>query len=424
MCTSLGRRRAARLCLGHIRANSSPNERGLNSCWEGKRRSQILENDLSKYLRAAFPTLDCRGGLMSTSNSLIVDALLTIGFGLQHSLIATFAVKKQASKWVAIDPLGWRSVESLINVVYILVAAMLWQPVDDLAWHVTGLPATIMLVLCCLSWIWYWQLHLFEYDCGLAFGSTTFVSWLGGPASKPRLVPWKVGSRRWIRFPVHTAFFGMFFLLPTMTMDLLVLAIVLNIYNVIGSVLYDKRLEKIGGQAYAEYQAVTGLIWPPIYRAPYGASMITMPEPRHWRRPQMHWMGVAGGVGLALLYYFGLGTVHLTTIDMVKVGLFGLVGSVLVGLVLGLACKPDADDWDQQQTDLSTTIALSAALGVILWVGAVWLNTGTPPAFAAYLPLWFTVQYVGHVFAVLADRRKWARENGAIYSEVKATGSN
>jgi len=61
MGTSLGRRRGARLCLGNIRANSSPNERGLNSCWEGKRRNQILENDLSKYLRAAFPTLDCKG---------------------------------------------------------------------------------------------------------------------------------------------------------------------------------------------------------------------------------------------------------------------------------------------------------------------------------------------------------------------------
>jgi len=106
------------------------------------------------------------------------------------------------------------------------------------------------------------------------------------------------------------------------------------------------------------------------------------------------------------------------------VGLLGLLGSVLVGLFLGLACKPEADGWDQQQTDLSTTVALSAALGVILWVGAVWLKTGAPPIFAVYLPLWYTVQYAAHVFAVLADRRKWARENGAIYSGVKATGSN
>ncbi len=361
---------------------------------------------------------------MPTSNALMIDALLTLGFGVQHSLIATLAVKKQAGKWFTIDPLAWRSVESLVNVLYILVAAMLWQPVDVVVWRLEGLPATIMLVACCLSWIWYWQLHLFEYDCGLAFGSTTFVSWLSGPASRPKLTPWKVGSRRWVRFPVHTAFFGMFFLLPTMTLDLLVLAVVLNIYNVIGSVLYDKRLEKVGGSAYADYQAVTGLIWPPLYRAPFGALNIRMPEPQHWRRPQMHWMGVVGGIGLAALYYFGLGATHLSPLAMVKVGLFGLLGAILVGLVLGLACKPEADDWGQQQTDLSTTVALSAALGVILWAGAIWLKTGAPPTFAAYLPLWFTVQYVGHVFAVLADRRKWAYGSAAIYSEAKATGSS
>ena len=356
---------------------------------------------------------------MLTSNALIIDGLLTAGFGVQHSLIATFAVKNRARAMFGIEPLSWRSVESLINVVYILAAASLWQPVDEVAWQLTGTPATIMLVLCCLSWIWYWQLHLFEYDCGLAFGSTTLVSWLSG-YSKPKLVGWKIGSRRWIRFPVHTAFFGMFFLLPTMTLDLLVFAIVVNIYNVIGSVLYDKRLEKVGGQAYAEYQAVTGLIWPPIYRAPYGASMIPMSEPRHWRRPQMHWMGVVGGVGLAALYYFGLGDIHLNATDMAKTGLVGLIGSVLVGLVVGVVCKPEADEWDQQQTDLSTTVALSAALGVIFWVAAAWLKTGAPPPFAVYLPLWFTVQYVGHVFAVLAARRKWAPGNNAAYGVAKA----
>jgi hypothetical protein len=33
---------------------------------------------------------------------------------------------------------------------------------------------------------------------------------------------------------------------------------------------------------------------------------------------------------------------------------------------------------------------------------------GAPPSFAVYLPLWFMVQYLGHVFAYLADRRKWS----------------
>ncbi len=220
-----------------------------------------------------------------------------------------------------------------------------------------------------MSWLWYWQLHLFEYDCGLAFGSTTLVAHAAG-ANGPKLLPWKVGSRRWIRFPVHTAFFGMFFLLPTMTTDLLVLAIVANIYNVIGSVLYDLRLINTGAASYRTYMAVTGLIWPPIYRAPQGAKEITMPAPSHWRRPVMHLPGLIAGVVLGFGYLLVIGPTAVTPLQLLLAGGAGLAGAVLVGGALGFFLRPAADTWAQQQTDLSTTVALAAAVGVVTWASA------------------------------------------------------
>ena len=42
---------------------------------------------------------------------------------------------------------------------------------------------------------------------------------------------------------------------------------------------------------------------------------------------------------------------------------------------------------------------------------------------ARHLPLWFTVQYVGHVFAVLAARRKWVPGNNAVYGVAKAAAT-
>lgn len=343
---------------------------------------------------------------MSDSVRLLVDGLLVAGFGVQHSVLATMRVKARVRRKFGIEPLPWRSVESLANVVYILFAASLWQHVDTTVWHVTGFSAGVLWVLVAASWLWYWQLHLFEYDCGLAFGSTSLVAQL---ANQPmsRLVSWKVGSRRWIRFPVHTAFFGMFFLLPHMTADLLVLAIIANIYNVIGSILYDKRVKKQAGPSFLDYEAVTGLIWPPLYRAPRGAVDLEMSSPRHWRRPAMHLPGVVGGIVLAVLYYVALGQAQTRPLDMLAAGGVGLLGAIVVGGLLGRFLKPEAHDWDQQQTDLSTTVALSAALGVILWAAMVWLRNGTPPAFAAFLPLWFIVQYLGHVFAFLANRQTW-----------------
>jgi hypothetical protein len=356
---------------------------------------------------------------MNTQTSLFIDILLTLGFGVQHSLLAMFRTKARVRKWVGIEPLAWRSVESLVNVCYILLAAAAWQRIDVTIWDIRGLPGMAMLAVTCASWLWYWQLHLFEYDCGLAFGSTTLVARLAQEPS-PKLVPWKIGTRRWLRFPVHTAFFGMFLCLPHMTADALALGIVINIYNVVGSVLYDKRLEKLAPKEYGEYIKVTGLIWPPIYRAPEGAKSVTMPEPLHWRRPSMHVPGLVLGFALGLLYFWILGDPGLGVATSAKAAGAGILGSVLVGGILGRICKPTANDWGQQQTDLSTTVALAAATGVLWWVMIVWYRDGTPPNFAYYLPLWFTVQYLGHVFAVLADLQRWAparRNAGYLRSE-------
>lgn len=344
---------------------------------------------------------------MQLSGTLLVDALLVVGFGVQHSVLATLRVKRRVKAKTGMESLAWRSVESLANVVYILAAAALWQHTNDVVWHLSGASMVAVYTLGVASWLWYWQLHLFEYDCGLAFGSTTLVAQTAR-AKGPTLISWKVGSRRWIRFPVHTAFFGMFFFLPVMTTDLLVLAVVVNIYNVIGSILYDKRLITLAGDAYRPYLDLTGLIFPPVYRVPQGARDLEMPAPQHWRKPSMHLPGLLVGLALGVLYYALIGPRAVTPLDMLQAGGAGLLGAVLTGLLLGAVLKPKADDWGQQQTDLSTTVALNAAVGVITWAVIGWVDTRQAPSFAAFLPLWFTVQYLGHVFAFVAGRKKWS----------------
>lgn len=344
---------------------------------------------------------------MGSSGKLLADALLVLGFGFQHSVLATLRVKRVVQATTGIEALAWRSVESLSNVVYILVAASLWQPTDDVVWQLSGAPRVGILVLAVASWLWYWQLHLFEYDCGLAFGSTTLVAHLAG-AQGPKLISWKVGSRRWIRFPVHTAFFGMFFCVPTMTTDLLVLAGAANVYNVIGSILYDKRLIALAADAYRPYLNRTGLIFPPVYRNLQGAADLQLPAPQHWRKPSSHLPGLVVGSGLGVLYHLLIGPSAVTALDMLQAGAAGVLGAVVTGFVLGTVLKPQAADWGQVQTDLSTTVALNAAVGVVTWATIGWVQTGRAPSFAAFLPLWFTVQYLGHLVAFLADRKKWS----------------
>lgn len=359
---------------------------------------------------------------MDTSAHLVLDGLWVAGFGIQHSALAMLRTKRLVKRQTGIEPLAWRSAESLCNVVYILIAASFWYHSQDAVWHFSGMAAAAVYAAASLSWLWYWELHLYEYDCGLAFGSTTLVAQLAG-APGPKLVPWKVGSRRWIRFPVHTAFFGMFFFMPTMTPDLLVLAVVLNVYNLIGSVLYDRRLVALAGDSYRSYQSVTGLIWPPVYRAPGGARDLVMPAPSHWRKPAINLPGLPVGIALGCFYAVTIGLAEATPLTMLRVGAVGLAGAILAGLALGRILKPDARDWAQQQTDLSTAVALAAATGVVTWVSIEWLRTGHAPVFATFLPLWFTVQYLGHVFAFVAHRKKWTaslRPESSLHTVVAA----
>lgn len=346
---------------------------------------------------------------MADVSLLVRDGLLVAGFGVQHSVLATLRVKARIKRWWNVESIAWRSVESLCNVVYVLLAGAFWLRSGTVIWDARGALGFVVAAIFVVSWLWYWELHLYEYDCGLAFGSTTLVSRIAGQKT-PALIPWKVGSRRWIRFPVHTAFFGMFFAIPHMTADLLVLGIVANVYNVIGSVLYDKRLEKLAGENYFRYEAVTGLIWPPIYRKPAGAVALPMPKPAHWRRPERHLPGVVGGLVLGAFYLFVIGDASTSPGTMLRAGIAGLIGAIVIGFVHGRVNRPDPSvKWEQQMTDLSTTVALSAALGVVSWAFAYFLIHGGIPSFATFLPLWFTVQYLGHVSAYLAAQDRWGR---------------
>jgi hypothetical protein len=97
--------------------------------------------DLSKEFAAVFRTLHCADALTRAS---VKNALLTIGFGFHRSLSATFASKRLVRTWFPIDPLNWRSVAPLVNIIHILRGAALWQPVDDLARY---LPVHVTTIL-------------------------------------------------------------------------------------------------------------------------------------------------------------------------------------------------------------------------------------------------------------------------------------
>jgi methanethiol S-methyltransferase len=344
---------------------------------------------------------------------LLVDVLLVIGFGAQHSVLATLRVKRRAKASIGWDAAQWRTIETVSNVVYILAAASVWQDVDTVVWDVQGAGRVLMWVGLALGWFWYWELHCVEYDIGVAFGASSNLAKLFGHKSPPTEM-WKVGSRRWIRFPVHTAFFPMFFCLPTMTASLLALAITANVYNFIGSVLYDRRLETMVREPYFAYQRLTGLIVPAFRRAPRGAAELPLPSPLTWRPTGQHLPAVVLGLAGGAFYWSMLGRTGHHVTEMVTCALaatlVGFAGGVLLGIVrrndVGIIARNAAEPSTVNPllAQLATSAGVMSATAVMFWIGLTTVVDGHAPQFGPFLPMWFIVLWLAEMSAYAVGR--------------------
>lgn len=338
---------------------------------------------------------------------LLIDALLVTGFGVQHSVLATIRVKASVKKKTSIDSLTWRSVTTVCNAGYILLAAFLWIPVPVPVWDFHGAAETAMYGVAVLAWLWYFQNHLFEYDVGHAFGSIGAISrTYGRPVPQTEL--WKVGARRWVRFPVHTAFFPMFFADPHITLSGLVLAVVGNIYNVWGTVLYDQRLRRLIGASYEKYQSLTGLLLPPVYRSSRGAADMVLPAPVQWKKPLEHAPAFIIGVLSGAVYWHLLGPLERSGSALFGAWLLSAVVGVSAGCLIGalhvrkFSGSDNAAGYAYLHAILATSAGVVSATALIAWASLSFANSGTLPSLAPVLPMWVTTLWLGHfvTFAV------------------------
>jgi methanethiol S-methyltransferase len=333
------------------------------------------------------------------TSALLLDALLVIGFGVQHSILATLKVKVQLRRF-GITPLLWRGVQSFLNVAYIFIAIVLWQDVDATVWDLGGVLAIAVASLCVLGWSAYFYLHLFEYDSGLAFGSSASVCSLSRKQT-PKMEMWKVGTRRWIRFPVHTAFFLMFLAIPEMAASTFVFAITALAYNVIGTIFYDNRLTKLGS-VYTDYQQVTGNLLPKL-RAPRGAADLQFPGPRHWTHPLEYSAAMALGTATGWLYWALLGFGSQEAVELLASGFVALIIAVAAGSILGwlpgsrFTVTGKGRSFADTQTMLATAAAVLSATSLATWFAIAALATGSLPYLPLVLPMWLIVLWFGHL---------------------------
>lgn len=360
---------------------------------------------------------------------LIIDGLLTLGFGVQHSIIATLGIKKLILKYLKLDSMQWRSLQSFINVNYILLAFSLWRPSDYVVYELTGVWAIVMGVCLVIGWLWYFESHIFEYDCGQAFGCSAIIARVF-KLEKPIPELWKVGGRRWIRFPVHTAFFPMFLCFPVMTADLLVFGIVINIGNIIGTILYDKRLIKMAGKVYLNYIDRTNLISPFMFgKKKKGAIDMDLPKPVMFKNPGIYFDAIAIGILAGIGHYYVVGShVENSLASLYSMALFSLAVALVCGVLIGIINRNSLgnylkrDNSKNMLTLIGAKCAIVSAFNIISFYSISYFVQGAVPSFAIILPLWLIVLWTSN-FISAAIIIRYQRRTAEVSKDVQLIGS-
>ena len=180
------------------------------------------------------------------ASAAVVDLVLVLVFGLQHSLMARASFKRT---WTRVVP---REVE---RSTYVLTASLLlallmwqWRPIGPSLDHLQGAAGVGLLVLQGFGWL-------------LVIGSTYLVDHaalfgLAWPAERPtRESPVLVerSAYRYVRHPLMTGFLIVFWATPHLTLGHLLLASLLTLYVVIGTRLEERDLSATFGSAYHDY---------------------------------------------------------------------------------------------------------------------------------------------------------------------------
>jgi methanethiol S-methyltransferase len=197
--------------------------------------------------------------IISTGNSLLVDAALIGVFGIQHSVMAREGFKNWWTRFVA-KPVE-RSTYVLFSSLCLISLFYFWQPIGGNIWNVTNtVGVSILYALFASGWLLvlvttFWINH---FDL---FGLRQVWLYLRGEEyttlqfATPSLY-------RYVRHPLYVGWLLGFWATPTMTVAHLVFAIATTAYILVAIQFEEQDLVDMHGKAYADYRQQVPMLIP------------------------------------------------------------------------------------------------------------------------------------------------------------------
>lgn len=200
------------------------------------------------------------GPAVPTMQALVVDVLLFVVFGLQHSVMARQGFKKAWTR--VVPPALERSTYVLASSLAFAALMALWRPIPQpVVWSVDG--ARMALALEALRWIG-WLLV-----AGSSFLINHFEM-LGLQQVAARVFGWPAPAAafrtpllyRHVRHPLYLGFLLAFWATPRMTAGHLLFAAAGTAYILVGIHFEERDLVARFGERYRAYQREVGKLLP------------------------------------------------------------------------------------------------------------------------------------------------------------------
>ena len=209
-------------------------------------------------LPIAAQTVDS-GLVAPLATAVLIDVALIALFGLQHSVMARQGFKRA---WTRMVP------EHLERSTYVLAASaaliimfLVWRPIPNVLWDVTGTALAMPLWLAFAAGWLIVLLSTFLINHFELFGlQQAWFHMQCRQAAAPQLRhPF---FYRWVAHPLYAGFFLAFWATPKMTLGHLLFAAGMSVYILIAIRYEERDLKGLFGKDYEDYRSGVGMLTP------------------------------------------------------------------------------------------------------------------------------------------------------------------
>ncbi|KOR30478.1 hypothetical protein TI04_05615 [Achromatium sp. WMS2] len=200
---------------------------------------------------------------------LLIDAIVTITFCLQHSVMIRPGFKAAMAKFMP-DPY-YGAGFSIVSGIVLFGLMLIWQESNLVIVTLQGplrlaIRSAFVITLVAQGWV-LWTLRSVDL-----FG----IQALTIRDSKPEHVSnannepvnsiLLIGPYRWVRHPIYFTSILLLWFYPDLTADRLVLNVILTLWIVLGAYLEEQDLVAIHGDAYRAYQRQVPMLIPRVFK--------------------------------------------------------------------------------------------------------------------------------------------------------------